>query len=242
MWIIFKKEIRSFLGSLIGYMVMGVFLIISGLFLWIIKENNVLDLGVGSLQVMFNIAPYLLIFLVSAITMRSISEEKRLGTIEMLATKPVTDSAIIMGKFLAAVTLILFALIPTLFYVYSVKSLMIEGQQIDSGAMIGSYFGLILLAMCYAAIGLFSSSLTDNQIIALIISMALCFFWYGILGLLGDIKWLAGVGKSLSWFGLDYHYQSISRGVLDTRDVIYFLGFASIFLGSTKLVFDSRKW
>lgn len=242
MWIIFKKEIRSFLGSLIGYMVMGVFLIISGLFLWIIKDNNVLELGVGSLQVMFNIAPYLLIFLVSAITMRSISEEKRLGTIEMLSTKPVTDTAIILGKFLAAVTLILFAIIPTLFYVYSVKSLMIEGQTIDSGAMIGSYFGLILLAMCYAAIGMFSSSLTDNQIIALIISMAICFFWYGILSMLGDIKWLAGIGKSLEWFSLDYHYRSISRGVLDTRDVIYFFGFASVFLGSTKLVFDSRKW
>ena len=242
MWVVFKKEIRSFLGSLIGYIVMAVFLIISGLFLWLIKDNSILELGVGSLQVMFNIAPYLLIFLVSAITMRSLSEERRLGTIETLTTKPISDSAIILGKFLAAVALIAFALLPTGLYVYTIQELLVEGQSLDNGALIGSYFGLLLLATSYAAIGLFASSLTDNQIISLIISMALCFFWYGILGLLGDLKWLAEIGKSLEWFSLDFHYRSISRGVLDTRDVVFFVGFAAVFLGSTKLVFESRKW
>lgn len=242
MWVVFKKEIRSFLGSFIAYIVMGVFLIITGIFMWIIQENNVLDLGIASLQVMFNIAPYILIFLVSAITMRSLSEERRLGTIEILTTRPVSDTSILLGKYLAAVGLIVFTLLPTLFYYYTIRQLADPLQGIDNGATWGSYLGLILLAASYASIGLFASSLTDNQIVSLIISMVLCFFWFGVLSLLGDVKVLDVIGKSLEWFSLDFHYQSISRGVLDTRDIVYFLGFIATFLGGTKLVFESRKW
>ena len=242
MWVVFKKEIRSFLGSFIAYIVMGVFLIITGIFMWLIQENNVLDLGIASLQVMFNIAPYILIFLVSAITMRSLSEERRLGTIEILTTRPVSDTAILLGKYLAAVGLIVFTLLPTLFYYYTLTKLADPLQGIDSGATWGSYMGLVLLAASYASIGLFASSLTDNQIVSLIISMVLCFFWYGVLSLLGDVKALEVIGKSLEWFSLDFHYQSISRGVLDTRDIVYFVGFIATFLGGTKLVFESRKW
>ncbi len=242
MWVVFKKEIRSFLGSFIAYIVMGVFLVITGIFMWLIQENNVLDLGIASLQVMFNIAPYILIFLVSAITMRSLSEERRLGTIEILTTRPVSDTSILLGKYFAAVGLIIFTLLPTLFYYYSIKQLADPLQGVDNGATWGSYMGLVLLAASYASIGLFASSLTDNQIVSLIISMVLCFFWYGVLSLLGDIKALELIGKSLEWFSLDFHYQSISRGVLDTRDIIYFLGFIATFLGGTKLVFESRKW
>jgi len=234
MWVVFKKEIRSFLGSFIAYIVMGVFLVITGIFMWLIQENNVLDLGIASLQVMFNIAPYILIFLVSAITMRSLSEERRLGTIEILTTRPVSDTSILLGKYFAAVGLIIFTLLPTLFYYYSIKQLADPLQGVDSGATWGSYMGLVLLAASYASIGLFASSLTDNQIVSLIISMVLCFFWYGVLSLLGDIKALELIGKSLEWFSLDFHYQSISRGVLDTRDIIYFLGFIATFLGGTK--------
>ncbi|MBM3438131.1 MAG: gliding motility-associated ABC transporter permease subunit GldF [Bacteroidetes bacterium] len=242
MWVVFKKEIRSFLGSFIAYIVMGVFLVITGIFMWLIQENNVLDLGIASLQVMFNIAPYILIFLVSAITMRSLSEERRLGTIEILTTRPVSDTAILLGKYFAAVGLIVFTLLPTLFYYYTINQLADPLQGVDSGATWGSYMGLVLLAASYASIGLFASSLTDNQIVSLIISMVLCFFWYGVLSLLGDIKALELIGKSLEWFSLDFHYQSISRGVLDTRDIVYFLGFIATFLGGTKLVFESRKW
>lgn len=242
MWVVFKKEIRSFLGSFIAYIVMGVFLIITGIFMWLIQENNVLDLGIASLQVMFNIAPYILIFLVSAITMRSLSEERRLGTIEILTTRPVSDTAILLGKYLAAVGLIVFTLLPTLFYYYTLTKLADPLQGIDTGATWGSYMGLVLLAASYASIGLFASSLTDNQIVSLIISMVLCFFWYGVLSLLGDVKALEVIGKSLEWFSLDFHYQSISRGVLDTRDIVYFVGFIATFLGGTKLVFESRKW
>jgi len=242
MWVIFKKEIRSFLGSFIAYIVIGVFLLLTGLFLWMIKGNNIFDLGVASLQVMFEIAPFILIFLVSAITMRSISEEKRLGTLEILTTKPIQDVQIILGKFLASVTLILIAIIPTLFYYYAIYHLASPVGNIDTGANMGSYIGLILLAACYASVGMFSSSLTDNQIVALITSMLLNFFFFGVLGMLGDISWLTNIGKSLEWFGLEFHYDSISRGVIDTRDVIYFFGFIFVFLGLTKIVFESRKW
>jgi ABC-2 type transport system permease protein len=242
MWVIFKKEIRSFLGSFIAYIVIGVFLILTGLFLWMIKGNNVFDLGIASLQVMFEIAPYILIFLVSAITMKSISDEKRLGTLEILTTKPITDSAIIAGKFFASVTLIAIAILPTLYYFYAVYHLATPVGNVDIGATIGSYFGLILLAACYASIGMFSSSLTDNQIVALITSMLLNFFFFGVLSMLGDASWLNFIGKSLEWFGLEFHYDSISRGLVDTRDVIYFVGFILVFLGLTKIVFESRKW
>jgi ABC-2 type transport system permease protein len=242
MWVIFKKEIRSFLGSFIAYIVIGVFLLLTGLFLWMIKGNNIFDLGVASLQVMFEVAPFILIFLVSAITMRSISEEKRLGTLEILTTKPIHDVQIIGGKFLASVTLILIAIIPTLFYYYAIYHLASPVGNIDTGATMGSYIGLILLAACYASVGMFSSSLTDNQIVALIASMLLNFFFFGVLGMLGDISWLTNIGKSLEWFGLEFHYDSISRGVIDSRDVIYFFGFIFVFLGLTKIVFESRKW
>jgi ABC-2 type transport system permease protein len=242
MWVIFKKEIRSFLGSFIAYIVIGVFLILTGLFLWIIKGNNVFDLGIASLQVMFEIAPYILIFLVSAITMKSISDEKRLGTLEILTTKPITDTAIIAGKFFASVTLIAIAILPTLFFFYAVYQLATPIGNVDIGATLGSYFGLILLAACYASIGMFSSSLTDNQIVALITSMLLNFFFFGVLSMLGDASWLNFIGKSLEWFGLEFHYDSISRGLVDTRDVIYFVGFILVFLGLTKIVFESRKW
>lgn len=242
MWVIFKKEIRSFLGSFIAYIVIGVFLLLTGLFLWMIKGNNIFDLGVASLQVMFEVAPYILIFLVSAITMRSISEEKRLGTLEILTTKPIHDVQIIAGKFLASVTLIVIAIIPTLFYYYAIYQLASPVGNIDTGATMGSYIGLVLLAACYASVGMFSSSLTDNQIVALITSMLFNFFFFGVLGMLGDISWLTNIGKSLEWFGLEFHYDSISRGVIDTRDVIYFLGFIFVFLGLTKIVFESRKW
>jgi len=192
--------------------------------------------------VMFEIAPYILIFLVSAITMKSISDEKRLGTLEILTTKPITDSAIIAGKFFASVTLIAIAILPTLYYFYAVYHLATPVGNVDIGATIGSYFGLILLAACYASIGMFSSSLTDNQIVALITSMLLNFFFFGVLSMLGDASWLNFIGKSLEWFGLEFHYDSISRGLVDTRDVIYFVGFILVFLGLTKIVFESRKW
>lgn len=242
MWTVYKKEIRSFLSSLIAYVVMLVFLGATGLFMWVIKGNNIFDLGLASMQVMFEMAPYIFIFLISAITMRSFSEEKRLGTIETLTTRPVSDLGIIMGKYLACVTLLLIALLPTLIYYYSVSQLGNPAGNIDTGAMWGSYLGLVFLGMAYTAIGIFSSAFSDNQIVALIMSMALGFFFYVVLGMMGDIAALDAIGKSLEWFSLEYHYDSISRGVLDTRDMLYMLSFSALFIGLTKTVFESRKW
>ena len=242
MWTLYKKEIRSYLGSLIAYIVIGVYLVLTGLFLWFVDGNNVFDLGIASLQVMFDIAPYILIFLVSAITMKSIADEKRLGTLEILTTKPISDTAIIMAKFFASITLIAFALLLTTVYAYTIKNLASPVGNVDWGAMLGSYLGLLLLSARYTSIGLFSSSITDNQIVALLSSMVISFFFYSVLSLLGDVSFLDSVGRSLSWFGLEFHYNSISRGVVDTRDVVYFGGFTAVFLGFTQLVFESRKW
>lgn len=242
MWVIYKKEIRSFLSSLTAYIVMIVFLLATGLLMWVIKGNTAFDLGTASMAVMFNVAPYVFIFLVSAVTMRSFSEEKRLGTLETLSTRPVTDLGVILGKYFANVTLIVVALLPTLIYYYSIYQLGEPQGNIDTGAMWGSYFGLILLGAAYTSIGLFASVLTENQIISLILSMVFCIFFYTVLSWLGDIKALDAVGKSLDWFGLEHHYYSLSRGVLDTRDVVYFVSFSGLFIGLTKLVYESRKW
>jgi ABC-2 type transport system permease protein len=242
MWVIYKKEIRSFLSSLTAYIVMIVFLVITGLLMWVMGGNTVFDLGVASMAVMFSIAPYVFIFLVSAVTMRSFSEEKRLGTLETLSTRPVSDLSVILGKYFANVTLVIFALLPTLLYYYSISELGNPQGNIDTGAMWGSYFGLILLGAAYTSMGIFASVITENQIVALILSMLLCLVSYELLGMLGDIKALAALGKGIDWFGLDYHYYSLSRGVLDTRDVVYFISFSGLFIWLTKLVYESRKW
>jgi ABC-2 type transport system permease protein len=242
MWVIYKKEIRSFLSSLTAYIVMTVFLVITGLLMWVMGGNTVFDLGVASMTVMFSVAPYVFIFLVSAVTMRSFSEEKRLGTLETLSTRPISDLSVILGKYFANVTLVIFALLPTLIYYYSISQLGNPQGNIDTGAMWGSYFGLVLLGAAYTSMGIFASVVTENQIVALILSMLLCLISYELLGMLGDIKALNSLGKGLDWFGLDYHYYSLSRGVLDTRDVVYFMSFSGLFIWLTKLVYESRKW
>ena len=242
MWVIYKKEIRSFLSSLTAYIVMIVFLVITGLFMWVLGGNTVFDLGTASMTVMFNIAPYVFIFLVSAVTMRSFSEEKRLGTLETLSTRPISDLGVILGKYFANITLVVFALLPTLVYYFSINELGDPPGNIDTGAMWGSYFGLILLGAAYVSMGLFASVITDNQIVALIVSILLCLLSFALIGMMGDISWLEKIGKSIDWFGLDYHYYSLSRGVLDTRDVVYFLSFSALFIWLTKLVYESRKW
>ncbi|MFY0644018.1 MAG: gliding motility-associated ABC transporter permease subunit GldF [Bacteroidia bacterium] len=239
---IYIKEIRSFLSSLIAYVVIIVFLLLIGLFTWVFADGNVLDLGYSNLDTLFLMAPWVFIFLISAITMRSFSEEKRTGTFELLSTKPLTDIQIIGGKYLAAVTLIVFAILPTLLYFYSVYQLGLPKGNIDVGATWGSYIGLLFLGGCYAAIGLFASAITPNQIVAFILSMFLCFFFYmgfeqlSNLGLFGSSDYL------VQWMGIQFHYDSISRGVLDTRDLVYFLSFIAVFLTGTSLILNSRKW
>lgn len=242
MYTIFKKEIRSFLASFIAYVVMVVFLIATGLFLWVLPDYTLLDLGYANLDTLFSMAPWLFIFLISAITMRSFSEEKKSGTIEVLTTKPLTDLQIIIGKYFAGVALVLFTLLPTLIYLYSVYQLGSPKGNIDMGAIWGSYLGLFLLAACFVSIGIFASAITDNQIVSFIVSMFLCYSFYSLFDLLADFNLLGSYDSVVASLGIQVHYQSISRGVIDTRDILYFISVILAFIWGTKTVFGSRKW
>ena len=242
MYSIFKKEIRSFLSSLIAYVVIIVFLLIVGLFTWVFADGNILAQGYSSLDTLFFMAPWIFIFLISAITMRSFSEEINQGTFEILSTKPITDFQIILGKYLAAVCLVAFSVLPTLLYFYSVYQLGLPKGNIDMGATWGSYIGLILLGGCYASIGIFSSAATSNQIVAFVLGMFLCFFFYVGFQQISNLSLFGSWDSFVQNLGIQYHYDSISRGVVDSRDLVYFGSLISFFLGLTYIVLDSRKW
>jgi ABC-2 type transport system permease protein len=239
---IYKKEFYAYLSSLVAYITIGIFLTVLGLFLWVFPDTSILDYGYAGLDSLFNTVPYLFMFLIPAITMRTLAEEKKEGTFELLATKPLTDWDIILGKYFAAVTLVLFALIPTLIYYISVYQLGATVGNIDSGAVIGSYIGLFLLGAAFVAIGVFSSSLTKNQIIAFAIAVFLCFITFSGFDSASQILSFQIIDSILINLGINAHYQSISRGVLDTRDLIYFLSFIAIFLIITKTILGGRKW
>jgi ABC-2 type transport system permease protein len=239
---ILKKEIRSFLSSLIAYVVMIVFLIAIGLFMWVLPDYNVLNLGYANLDTLFDMAPWVFIFLISAITMRSFSEEKKTGTIEILTTKPISDLQIILGKYFASVVLVLFVLLPTLLYYYTIYQMGAPKGNLDSGAILGSYIGLFFLASAFAAIGIFSSAVSDNQIVSFILSMFLCYCFYNVFDLFADFKLLGSYDSIVASLGINSHYQSISRGVIDSRDVLYFVSLILAFVWATKMVFGSRKW
>lgn len=232
---ILKKEINTFFASPIGYLVIGVFLLLNGLFLWVFKgEFNILDNGMASLSSFFLLAPWILIFLIPAVTMRSFSDEKKQGTLELLVTKPISHFQIVLGKYFGAFVLILMALIPTLLYVYTVSQLGNPEGNIDMASTIGSYFGLLFLIGAYTAIGIFASTLSDNQIVAFIIAVFICFFFYfGFEGLsnynvFDNLIYMENIGMAA-------HYNSMSRGVIDTRDLVYFTSIAFAFLLFTKL-------
>lgn len=232
---ILKKEINTFFASPIGYLVIGVFLLLNGLFLWVFKgEFNILDNGLASLSSFFLLAPWILIFLVPAVTMRSFSDEKKQGTLELLVTMPISHFQIVLGKYFGAFTLIILALIPTLLYVYTISQVGSPEGTIDIGSTIGSYFGLLFLVAAYTAIGVFASALSDNQIVAFIISVFICFFFYfGFEGLSNYTIFDNMV--HMENLGMASHYNSMSRGVLDTRDLIYFISIAFAFLIFTKM-------
>ena len=239
---ILNKEISGFFSSLVAYITIAVFLLVTGLFLWVFPDSSILEYGYAGLDSFFNIAPYVFMFLIPAITMRSLAEERKDGTFELLATRPITDWQIVFGKFLASLTIVVLTLLPTLIYYVSVYQLGITKGNIDSGAVIGSYIGLILLGGAFTSIGLFASSLGKNQIIAFTVSVFLCFFTFSGFDSLSQIISLQGIGAFLTGLGINQHYQSISRGVLDTRDLIYFLTFSTLFLLLTKTILGGRKW
>jgi ABC-2 type transport system permease protein len=236
---ILKKEITSYLSSLVAYVTIGVFLLVLGLFLWVFPDSSILDYGYAGLDSLFSTAPYLFMFLIPAITMRSLAEERREGTFELLLTRPLTDWQIVLGKFFACVLLVLFALIPTLVYYYSVWVLGNPQGNIDTGAVIGSYIGLFLLGAGFAAIGLFASSVSKNQIIAFTIAVFLSFFFYSGFDSLSTLLSLQNLG--LQHLGITEHYQSVSRGVLDTRDLGYFVCLSAVFIWFTLLVIKIQR-
>ncbi len=242
MYIILKKEIAVFLNSLIAYITIGVFLIVMGLFLWIFPDTNLLDYGYASLDSLFNISPWVFMLLIPAITMRFFSEEKKAGTIELLATRPITDLEIIMGKYFAGVLLVLFALIPTVIYYITIYQLGATVGNIDSGSVIGSYIGLLLLGSAFVSVGVFASSLSDNQIVSFVIAIFLCFFCFAGFESISSLQLFGKIDNFLVQLGINAHYLSISRGVLDTRDLVYFISFISLFIVLTKTVLESRKW
>ncbi|WNH09798.1 gliding motility-associated ABC transporter permease subunit GldF [Thalassobellus suaedae] len=232
MFAILKKEINSFFSSPIGYLVIAIFLLLNGLFLWIFKgEFNILDYGFADLSPFFLLAPWILIFLIPAVTMRSFSDEKKQGTLELLLTKPISAIHIVLGKYFGAFILILLALLPTLLYVYTVYQLGDPIGNLDIGSTLGSYFGLLFLIAAYTAIGIFASTLSDNQIVAFITSVFLCFLFY--IGLEGIAEFTSN--NLIDQLSMSAHYKSMSRGVLDTRDIIYFLSVTVFFLILTKL-------
>ena len=239
---IFKKEIRSFLSSLIAYVVIVVFLLIIGLFTWVFADGNVLVLGYANLDILFFMAPWVFTFLISSITMRSFSEELKQGTFEILSTKPITDVQIVLGKFLASVTLVVFAVLPTLVYAYSIFRLGSPVGNIDTGATMGSYIGLILLGASYASIGIFSSVITPNQIVAFILGLFLCFFFYVGFQQLSNLSLFGSYDSFVQSLGIQLHYDSISRGVVESRDLAYFISLIFIFLSLTVLALRGRKW
>lgn len=239
---ILLKEISGFFTSWVAYMIMAAFMLVTGLFLWVFPDSSILDYGYAGLDSFFNIAPYLFIFLIPAITMRSLAEEKKDGTFELLATRPLSDWDILFGKFLACLVIVMLTLLPTLIYYISVYQLGITKGNIDTGAVIGSYIGLVLLGSAFTSIGLFTSSLGNNQIIAFTVALFLCFFSFSGFDSISSIISLQGMASFLTGIGINQHYQSVSRGVLDTRDLIYFLSFTALFLLLSKTILGARKW
>ncbi|MEE4198110.1 MAG: gliding motility-associated ABC transporter permease subunit GldF [Bacteroidales bacterium] len=243
MFTLLKKEVNGFFSSITGYIVIIVFLIVNSLLIWIFPGNyNVLDGGYATLDSLFSLSPWIFLFLVPAVTMRMFADEKRSGTIELLLTRPLSDFQIIFAKYLAALVLVLFSLLPTLIYFYSIYQLGNPVGNIDTGGTWGSYIGLFFLAAIYVSIGLLASSFTDNQIVAFIIGMLFCFVAFIGFDFMGELPLFHAVKALIINLGINEHYQSMSRGVIDSRDVIYFISVIAFFLLTTKTVLQSRKW
>lgn len=234
MWAIFLKEINAFFSGIVGYLVIAVFLLVTGLFLWVFEgEFNILTYGFADLSGFFQLAPWVFLFLIPAVTMRSFSEEKKQGTLELLLTRPLSKWQLIWGKFLGNAAISVLALLPTLLYVLTLYRLRKAPAQIDGGQILGSYLGLVLLVLVFTSIGIFCSSLFKNQIASFILSalltLCVCYAFDG----LARLALFAPAADLIQYLGISFHYQSIQRGVLDTRDLLYFLSLITAFLTLT---------
>jgi ABC-2 type transport system permease protein len=243
MFSLLKKEIQSFLGSLIGYIVIIVFLVIIGLVMWVFPgDMNILEGEYTTLSPLFTIAPWVFMFLIPAVTMRLFADENKSGTIELLLTKPLTDLQIITSKYLAGLLLVIFSLLPTLIYYATVYKLGMPPGNIDHGGLWGSYLGLLFLASGFVSIGLFSSSLSDNQVISFIVAVFLSFIFYIGFEFIGSIEALGSIELFIKNLGINEHYTSMSRGVIDSRDALYFASLIAFFFILTKVKLSSRNW
>ena len=239
-----KKEINGFLNSVIGYVAMIVFLLVIGLFMWVFPgtEFNVTEAGYANLDTLFIIAPWVFMFLIPAITMRSFAEEKKSGTIELLLTRPLSDFQILFTKYLAGLLIVFLSLLPTLVYYVSIYILASPEGNIDSGGIMGSYIGLLFIASAFVSIGIFSSSVSDNQIVAFILGMFLCFILHIGFESVDSFDLFGSFDRIISLLGSNAHYTSLSRGVVDTRDLIYFISLTVFFLLLTRFIIEKRKW
>lgn len=225
-----KKELQQFFSNLSGYIAIMLFLLVNGLFLFVLKDSNLFDFGYATLDKFFELSPWILIFLVPAITMRSLAEEFKIGTFEILQTKPLSKWQIILGKYLSILLVLLFIILPTLIYIFSIKSLSATGA-IDAGGITGSYIGLFMLAAVFAAIGLCCSSFTSNAVVAFLLAAFFCLILYFGFNAISKLPiFTRGVDYYIEMIGIDFHYQSVSRGLIDTRDVIYFASLIFLFL------------
>ncbi|MDR2927573.1 MAG: gliding motility-associated ABC transporter permease subunit GldF [Cytophagaceae bacterium] len=243
MFALWKKEVSAFFTSLAGYLIVGVFVLSTSLFLWIIPGNfNIPYGGYATLDPLFWLAPWLYLFLIPAVTMHLFAEEKRSGTLELLYTKPVTDWQIVNAKYLAGLTLAIISLLPTLIFFASVSYLAQPAGNVDFGATWGSYAGLALLAAVYTAVGVFTSSITGNQIIAFVLAVVICFTLYSGFGAIADMPAIRPIAGAVAALGIDFHYASVSRGVIDSRNAVYFASIIVLFLALTRMALGSRKW
>ncbi|WP_244825735.1 gliding motility-associated ABC transporter permease subunit GldF [Carboxylicivirga linearis] len=239
---ILKREISSFFSSITGALVVSVFLLITGLFIWVIPGDLNLIFGeYATLESLFYLAPWVYLFLVPAVTMRLFADEKKAGTLDLLLTRPISTFQIVWAKFLAGLVVVIISLLPTFIYFYSVYQLGNPVGNIDMGGTWGSYIGLFFLATIYVAIGTFSSALSDNQVVAFVIAVVLSFIFYTGFDSISSIQGLKGISEMIRQLGIDAHYSSLSRGVVDSRDVIYFLSVVFAFLYFTKMKLSTKK-
>ncbi len=243
MFPLYKKEIAQFFSSIMGYVIIAVFLVFNGLFAWLFPDSSILVYGYATLGPLFENSPLILFFLIPALTMRSIAEEKRNGTLELLYTKPMNDFQIIWAKYLAAFSLFVLCLLPTALYYYTIYHLASPVGNVDHGAMIGSYIGLLFLGASYTAIGLFASSITSNQVVAFIVAASLSFLMYKGFDLVSLLPGFFGkLDYIVMQFGINAHYIAMSYGVIDTRDALYFVTLIAFFLLLSLTALQSRKW
>ncbi|WP_190808481.1 gliding motility-associated ABC transporter permease subunit GldF [Flagellimonas sp. S3867] len=231
MFAIFKREVRSFFTSPIGYLIVGLFLLLNGLFLWVFKgDYNIFDYGFADLGNLFLLAPWIFIFLVPAITMKSFSEERKVGTLELLLIKPISIWKLVLGKFWGAFVLCAIAVLPTIIYVFAISSLGIVEGNFDSGVVLGSYFGLFFLIAAYTSMGIFASTISDNQIISFIIGILICFLMFNGFEAVSSLFSNGEVQQFVQSMGAKAHFNSIARGIVDTRDLIFFTSVSLFFL------------